>query len=155
MVEFEKERNIEKEIYAIINYFKILKLAEMTTKEGEDKNSFQFVGGIELVRRLVIDSKEGRIDIFENSINELFEKLKQNVEYIKNFTVSKSYFTEEALKDFNFVKRNFEETWGHYEEWVDDPSTNIFLEFMQVLPEEITQQINDLKTKSAKQKERK
>ena len=154
MVEFEKERKIEQETFAIINYFKLFKLAEMFIKE-DDKESFRFIGGMNLVRQLMLDSQEGRIDIFGDSINEMFDILKQNIEYISSPTVGKSYFTEEAIKDFAFIKRNFEEAWCHYETYTLDPSTNIFLEFMQSLPEEVSQKINSLNPEPKKQKEKK
>lgn len=142
---FYKDRQIERETYAITNYFKLLKLAEVLEDKNETKETFCFVGGMDLVDKLLDDYKNGSIDIFNNSISDFYQKLKQNTVYLKSTTMSNSFFSEEAIKDYKFIKKSYETLWCKYDDSTDELAKNVFLKkIMKFLPAEVSIKIYDL-----------
>ena len=94
MFEFEEDRQIEKEISAIITYFKLLKQIELTQKEGFP--IFELIGGIDTLNSLVNASKEGIFDCRQKN-GDLLQKLADNLEYVKRVTFSKGPLVEKEI----------------------------------------------------------
>lgn len=143
--DFIKDRQIEKETYAINNYFKLLKLVEVLDEKNETKDTFYFIGGMSLVNKLLDDYSNDNIDIFNNSIDDLYQKLKQNISYLKSTTMSNNFFNEEAIKDYKFIKNNYESIWNKYDNSTDEITKNVFFKkLMKYLPVELSIRIYDL-----------
>lgn len=94
MFDFEEDRQIEKEISAIITYFKLLKQIELTQKEGFP--IFELIGGIDTLNSLVNASKEGIFDCRQKN-GDLLQKLADNLEYVKRVTFSKGPLVEKEI----------------------------------------------------------
>lgn len=108
MEEFLKDRQLEKEAYAIINYFKLLRQLEMVEVYNGDnrylpEDNFILIGGEESFNRLLLDSYEGNIDVFSNSLGSLFTQLSQKIDVIKSDTFTKSQSTKKAIRDYELI----------------------------------------------------
>lgn len=117
MDEFLKDRQLEKETYAIINYFKLLRQLEMVEVSNCDNNylpeeAFILVGGEDSFNRLLLDYQEGNIDVFSNSIGSLFTQLSQNVDFMYNITFTKSTMTNKAIRDYEIIKKFYSEMYS-------------------------------------------
>lgn len=117
MDEFIKDRQVEKETYAIINYFKLLRQAEAAELDTYDnryfpEDTFTLIGGVDSFNKLLLDYSEGTIDVFSNSIGGLFTKLSQNIEQIKSVTFSKNSMTDKAIQDFEIIKKFYSEIYS-------------------------------------------
>jgi len=117
MDEFLKDRQIEMETYAIINYFKLLRQAEVAEVDTYDsrylpEETFGLIGGENSFNRLLLDYEEGNIDVFSDSIGSLFEKLEINIEYIKGINFSKSVSIKKAISDFELIKKFYSEVYS-------------------------------------------
>lgn len=127
MVEFEQDRKIEKEIYAALNFLRLLSQAIAAEEFEMPENVFFNIGGVESINSLIIDCKEERIDIFNNSIGELFKKLRENIEYFKKVTVSTGALMEKANKEFESFNEFFSEESGINSIAFDDLMTFDFI----------------------------
>lgn len=112
MDKFLEDRKIEKNTYAIINYFKLLRLLEIL--EGYSYSfcdyqlfydSFQLIGGKEFFDRLLLDCKEENIDIYSNKIEDLFKQLENNILLMKSVTFSKNVLVLDAIKNYELIKK--------------------------------------------------
>lgn len=117
MDEFLKDRQVEKETCAIINYFKLLRQAETAELDTYDsryfpEDTFKLIGGVDSFNRLLLDHKEGTIDAFSNSIGSLFTKLSENIEYIKNVTFSRSTLTDRLIQDFEIINKFYSDIYS-------------------------------------------
>ncbi len=97
---FLEDRRVEKETYAIIHYFQLLeKVLFIQEALCPDPNeSFLLIDGPKSFQNLVIDCKEGYINIFENNISDLLKILKENIFKLDDITFSNSLLKEEALQ---------------------------------------------------------
>lgn len=117
MDEFLKDRQLEKETYAIINFFKLLRRAEVSEIETYDcryfpNETFRLIGGIDSYNRLLSDCKDGNIDVCSNSISSLFEMLTNNINYIKSTPFSKSANTNQAIEDFGLIEKFYSKVYS-------------------------------------------
>ena len=117
MDEFLKDRQVEHETYAIINYFKLLRQAETAEVDTYDsryfpEDTFALIGGVDSFNRLLLDYREGYIDVFSNSIGNLFTKLEENINYINSVTFTKSTMVNKALQDFEIIKKFYSEIYS-------------------------------------------
>lgn len=99
--EFLKATQIVKETSAILNYFRFYGLAlitKATYRHFADINHiFYFLGGGEFFQRLVLDCKEENIDIFSNTVQDLNNKLKENLSIMKQITFPKGTMENEMI----------------------------------------------------------
>lgn len=123
MVEFENDRKVEKEAYAIINFFNLLNKAELASCSDLPENVFFIIGGLANTERLITDCKEKNIDIFTNSVGGLFQELEQKLEYLNSVTVSRSTLVEGANKNFEMLKAFYSAESGIQEEAYLDLAT--------------------------------
>lgn len=117
MEEFLKDRQLEKETYAIVNFFKLLRQAEVSEIETYNykyfpNETFALIGGVNSYNRLLSDCKEGNIDVCSNSISCLFETLTNNINYINSTPFSKSIITKQAIEDFELIKKFYSEVYS-------------------------------------------
>lgn len=117
MDEFLKDRQLEKETYAIINYFKLLKQLEMAETNNCDsyylpEEAFILIGGEETFNRLLLDYQDGNIDVFTNSTGNLFMKLSQNIDVINNVTFTKSKVSDKAIRDYEILIKFYSEEYS-------------------------------------------
>lgn len=117
MEQFLKDRQLEAETYAIINFFKLLRQAEVSELETYDNKyfpdeTFALIGGVDSFNRLLIDYHKGNIDIFSNSIGNLFTKLEENINRMKNITFTKSILVDKAMTDFETIKKFYSEVYS-------------------------------------------
>lgn len=148
MVEFEQDRKIEKEAYAIINFFQLLSQASLADKFESPEATFSIIGGMDSIERLIINCKEENIDIFTNSTGALFQQLEERIGYMNKLTVSKSFLTEQAINNFEQLKELYSSTSGVNEEAYLD------LAAIRTIPAEKMIEILNFKPKSKKIGER-
>lgn len=117
MDEILKDRQLEKETYAILNYFKLLRQAE--TAEVDTYNSkyfpeetFILIGGRDTFQRLLIDCRDGNIDIINNSIGRLFQKLEGNINHINSSNFSKSTNAYQAIETFEIIRKFYSDVYS-------------------------------------------
>lgn len=126
MVEFEKERKIEKEAYAIINFFQLLSQANLAEQSQLPEANFVAIGGMATIERLIINCKNKNIDIFTNSTGDLFQQLEERIGYMNKLTVSKSNLTEEATAVFERLTELYSASSGIQEQaYLDLAATRI------------------------------
>lgn len=156
MNEFLKDRKVEKETCAIVNYFKLLRQAEVSEIDTFDSkyfpvDTFILIGGVDSFNKLILDYHEGNIDVINNSIGELFQKLEENIAYLNKITVSKSSLTEEMIKNFELIKKFYSDVYSvngnHNVSALYDLAT-------LPLPDDMISMINNLKPKVKKIGER-
>lgn len=98
MVDFEKDRRMEIETYAIINFLEIFVCAKLCDLKTEDYNSsaclFSLICDQDKIMRLISDCKNKNIDIFSNTIDDLFYRVKQNIDKMNDVDFSKSKLFE-------------------------------------------------------------
>lgn len=117
MEQILKERHLEAETYAIINFFKLLRQAEVAELETYDNKyfpdeTFVLIGGVDSFNRLLIDYQRGNIDFFSNSIGNLFTKLEENINCLKNIKFTKSILLDKAMTDFEIIKKFYSEVYS-------------------------------------------
>lgn len=153
---FLKDRQLEKETYAIINYFKLLRQAEMAEIETYDsrylpEETFLLIGGGDSYDRLLLDYQEGNIDVFSNSIGSLFQKLEENVEYMSKINFSQSSLAEKVASDFELIKMFYSDI---YSVNGNQNESAIYDLVTLPLPENMISEIEKLKPKQKKLGER-
>lgn len=148
MVEFEKDRNIEKEAYAIVNFFQLLSQANAAALSQLPEATFVAIGGMSNLERLIMNCREENIDIFTNSVGILFQQLEEKMEYLNRITVSKNVLTDEVNKNFQVLKLLYSTESGTYEGAYLDLAT------LHVIPSEKMLEILKFKPRSKKIGER-
>lgn len=116
MNNFEEERKIEKEFYALIEYFKtILKLqkSRFFSKEARlglyltfleaDYEKFYLMDGMTNLNRLAIAVASGNLDLNNYKFNELYEKLLVLRNIFNNTEYGKSTYLIEALTQSEMI----------------------------------------------------
>lgn len=103
--EFLQERKTEKEIYAINNYFQLLKQAELSEY---DSNTLMLIGGDDTFRKLIVDIKEENIDIFSNTRAKLLLKLGENLRIVTSTTYSRSTLLNSAIEIARIVLERYQ-----------------------------------------------
>ena len=148
MVEFESsfeyDRKIEREAYAIINFFQLYTQATLARMTEKPQIAFKAIGGNQIVERLIMNCKDNNIDIFNNSIGSLFQQLEEKVKYMNGITVSKSVLTMEATNNFQVLKEMYSAETNTNEE------AYLGLFACRVIPDDKMSEILELKPKSKK-----
>lgn len=156
MDEYLKDRQIEREVYAIINYFKLLRQAEAAEVDTYNsryfpEETFTLIGGKDTFQRLLIDCHDGNIDIINNSIGSLFQKLEENINHIKNNNFSKSTSTYQAIETFEIIKKFYSDVYSVN----GNPNESALYDLVTLpLPKDMISQIHELKLKTKKIGER-
>jgi len=156
MDEFTKDRRIEKETYAIINYFKLLRQAEVAEMETYNnkyfpEDTFTLIGGKESFARLLIDYEAGNIDIISESISSLFQKLEENIGYINSVSFSKGSFSNQAINEFELIKKFYSDVYSIN----GNQNVSALYDLATLpLPKDMISQIMELKPKTKKIGER-
>ena len=70
------------------------------------------IGGVDSFNRLLIDYQNDNIDVFSNSIGNLFTKLEENIQYMNSVPFSKSTLLNKAISDFEIIKRFYSEVYS-------------------------------------------
>ncbi len=115
--EFFKDRQIECEVYALINFFKLLRQAESAEMDTYNskyfpEETFALIGGKETFRRLLMDYNNGNIDIINNSIGGLFQILEGHINHIQNNNFSKSVNVYQAIETFGTIKKFYSDIYS-------------------------------------------
>lgn len=152
MLLFEQDRKIEKETSAIVNFFELLAKAELAARQHmviyeEQINIFTLINGEENIKKLIIDCKEEFIDIFSNNVEQLYNKLENNMTIINSISFSKSGFTEEVVKTFDVIKKVYSGGYGVYTIPKFINCKDSAFEQLLILPisEEIKEELSQLK----------
>lgn len=119
MSKFEQDRKIEKEASAIKNYFVLLAKAELAAKQTTINHEqqieiFNLINGEDNIRELIVDCKEENIDIFNNDVEALYNKLENNIKIINSLLFSKSGLTERTIKMFDTIENIYAGGYGVY-----------------------------------------
>ncbi len=102
MDEFLKDREYEFEMYAIVDYFKLLKQIELAKKEGFP--IFKLIGGMETMIRLEESVKNGFFDAKMTNC-QLFSSLSNHANRLHhNVTCVKTVFIEEAIENSSTIQ---------------------------------------------------
>lgn len=141
MVEFKKDRQVEKEAYATINFLQLLSQARVAELTELPKETFLAIGGAKTVERLILDCKEKNIDIFTKSIGELFFELDQNIACMNSITSSKSVLTDAAVKNYELYKNFYSVSSGiNKEAYID-------LTLLRAIPDDKILEILDFRSR--------
>lgn len=103
---FNKERILEKETIAIINYFRtlwVLNLAINASTNKDNATKTFIILGEDYLKRLVIDCQQGNIDIYNQTGNEFLKKIKKNLTELNKTGMTKSILTMEIFKLGNII----------------------------------------------------
>ena len=103
---FLEERKVVKETGAILNFFRLYHLASVTQKHYLfQKEYFAFLGGTELLERLIVDCQEENIDIFSRTFVDFANQLNENLNMMKQITFSKGNMENQLIQMIqNFQK---------------------------------------------------
>lgn len=104
MDEFLKDRERETKALAIIDYFKLIKLAELTKKEKTE--TFVLLDGYNIINRLLNKTEEGYFDITK-TITELYTELFNYIDEINYITLSKSKVTDIINNEGSIIMNEF------------------------------------------------
>ena len=141
---FLKDRKIEKETYAIINYFQLFEKAYLIQDISFDRESvFQLLDGPKSLNRLILDCQEQNINLLENNIRDLLKRLEDHVEILKSITSSNSIMKDEAIqlaeiilkKDAYYFKSECNIAENAYLELCSFPLSQESLEKLHILKE--------------------
>lgn len=145
MVEFEKAsqeaQKIEHEAFAINNFFKLLSQANVASLSQLPKKTFLAIGGSETLEKLIMDLKNENIDIFTNSVGELFLQLEHNIKCMNEVVWSKTFFTRQATEHFELYKTFYSASSGMKKVAYED------LASLQVISEEKIEEILSYETR--------
>ena len=84
----------------------------MKIKEVEyQADAFTLIGGIDTFNRLLIYYQEGYIDVFHESIGNLFAKLEEKIECMKSTTFSRSIPALNAIADFELIQKFYNDSY--------------------------------------------
>jgi len=145
---FEHDRKIESEAYAIINFFQAYTQATLAGMTKQPEIAFIAIGGNKTMEKLIMNCKDNFIDIFNNSIGSLFQQLEDRINYMNQITVSKSVLTIEATDRFKTLKELYSSESGIKEEAYLD------LFACRAIPDDKMLELSKLKPKSKKIGER-
>ena len=138
---FEEARGIEKQTYAINNFFRLFSQANVASLSRMSKKTFLLIGGAEILEKLIVDLKDNNIDIFTNSVGDLFSQLSHNVKCMNEVTWTKTFFSNQATEQFELYKNFYSENSGIEETAYED------LASLQVISEEKLLELLSYKTR--------
>ena len=101
---YNKDRIIERETTAIINYYKIVFYAKLTFNNTDE---FKIVGGNNAVSRLESDIDDGYISL-DSTNEELSNKFKNNLVYMNNNPFSMSPTLQDELSSDSWLPKSLE-----------------------------------------------
>ena len=101
MSTFEEERKFERETGAIVEYFQLLYIEQLTYDKCMD--TFKMLGGDTLLRRVFENEKEGYISLEETNY-ELIQKLEKNLDEILNKPRSISAIYEKTFHNLGWLE---------------------------------------------------
>lgn len=101
MEEYIQDIMKQKKLYAHINFFKLLKVGELSEK---DNDSFYLIDGTEKVHQLMNDIKERNIELFYEDgeakyISALYDEMGNLCHELQSMKVSKSPMLENAFEE--------------------------------------------------------
>lgn len=91
---------LERKYYAYIDFFKLLRVTELTHNDDD----FDLIGGKELLNRLLLNIEEGQIVLQGCNIIDLYSNLKNLNSSLSSIDVSKSTLLNNANMDFAKIK---------------------------------------------------
>lgn len=148
MEEFYKAREYEKEAYAIVGCFQLLRLAHIINEYvGDEGQTFSFLGGMDKIRTLTINQEAGRINIFTETIHDMFHKLSEKIESFQSITYGKTLFIIQTIHDFEIVREYYETICSKHKKdaIAINPEHSFYEEIMLLLPYDAKQKIENLK----------
>ncbi len=149
---FMKDRRIEKETYAIINYFQLFEKAFLMQDICiQRKETYMLIGGPRSFNRLILDCEQGYIDIFKNNLRDLLRTLQENTSQLKSPFTSHTVIGEEQLQLAEIILEKYD----YYLKEECSIEENAYLELCAFpIPEESLKKLASLQPKQKKLGER-
>lgn len=102
MEEFEKDREVEKKLYAHINFFKLVLVSMLCNNQY---HTFNLLDGQNKLDKLFKDIEDGNICLQDCIVKELYQDMMGIVYTIHLKTYSKSLSLDKALKEIEHLNK--------------------------------------------------
>ena len=134
MEEFEKNRAVEKQLYAHVNFFKLVLGSELCNKNYD---TFYLLGGLEQLNKLFQDIREENICLKDCAVKEVYQRMVQLAVITRSNTWSKTLLLDKAHEEIGYFHKVKNE---QFHEFLEDDVCPADIALLTELPRELVVQ---------------